>query len=266
MIEKVLQRYASDEGGKAMRNYEYVNGKRVRERGFFARWGHRLFVLMAIIGIICVLTFFFGWGKSKGVKNGGSREAIIAEEEKFHGIILTRDNVMEQLQEISELMTYSEDYAGTANVVDNLQIPYTDFDIWGTQHKIQIVYAGTIKVGYDLNDLKTVVNNQKKEIYITIPDKPIVDNNLPQEKVTVMQDNNVFNPIRADEVTVRLAEVKAQQLESAERNGIYEKAETHFKEIIINTLAKVHSEYKVVFLSPTEQPPKETTIDTSVAQ
>ncbi len=251
-----------------MRNYEYVNGRRVHERGFFARWGHRLVILMAIIGAFYVAVFIFGWGRaSSKVKNGGSREAIIAEEEKFHGIILTRDNVMEQLQEIAELMTYSEDYAGTANVVDNLQIPYTDFDIWGTQHKIQIVYAGTIKVGYDLNELKTVVNNQKKEIYITIPLKPsVVDNNLPQEKVTIMQDNNVFNPIRADEVNVRLSEVKAQQLESAEKNGIYEKAEAHLKEIIIKTLAKVHSEYKVVFLSPLEEPPKDTKETSSVAQ
>lgn len=251
-----------------MRGYEYRNGQRVKERGFFGRWAHRLFVLMAIIGALYVAVFIFGWGgfRSNKVKNGGSREAIIAEEEKFHGIILTRDNVMEQLQEISELMTYSEDYAGTANVVDNLQIPYTDFDIWGTQHKIQIVYAGTIKVGYDLNDLKTVVNNQKKEIYITIPAKPtVVDNNLPQEKVTIMQDNNVFNPIRADEVNVRLSEVKAQQLESAEKNGIYEKAETHLKEIVVSTLAKVHSEYKVVFLNPTEQAPVNMN-DTTVAQ
>ena len=221
-----------------MRNYEYVNGRRVHERGFFARWGHRLVILMAIIGAFYVAVFIFGWGRSSSkVKNGGSREAIIAEEEKFHGIILTRDNVMEQLQEIAELMTYSEDY------------------------------AGTIKVGYDLNELKTVVNNQKKEIYITIPLKPsVVDNNLPQEKVTIMQDNNVFNPIRADEVNVRLSEVKAQQLESAEKNGIYEKAEAHLKEIIIKTLAKVHSEYKVVFLSPLEEPPKDTKETSSVAQ
>lgn len=233
-----------------MRDYEYVNGRRV-QRGFFGRMAHRISILLTIVGAIAVLVFVTGWKPfSGGVKKGGSREAIIAEEEKFHGIILTTDNVVEQLQDIAELMTYSETYAGTANVVDNLQIPYTDFEIWGTQHKIQIVYSGTIKVGYDLNDIKTVVNNQKKEIYITLPKDPIVDNNLPQENVTIMQDNNVFNPIRADEVTVRLSEVKAQHLDMAINNGIYEKAETHLKEIIINTLSKTHSEYKVVFLNP----------------
>ena len=74
-----------------MRNYEYVNGRRVHERGFFARWGHRLVILMAIIGAFYVAVFIFGWGRSSSkVKNGGSREAIIAEEEKFHGIINNR--------------------------------------------------------------------------------------------------------------------------------------------------------------------------------
>ena len=234
-----------------MRNYEYVNGVRVKpHKGFFTRLFHGATAICAIVGVIAIVVMVTGWkplGSSK-IKNAGSREAIIEEEEKFHGIILTTDNVVTELREISELMTYSEKYAGTASVVDSLEIPYTDFEIWGTQHNIEIVYSGTIKVGYDLNDIKAVVNNQKKEIYITLPKLPIVDNNLPQEGVTVLQDNNVFNPIRADEVIVRLAEVKERHLQDAINDGLYQKAQTHLKEIIIDQLAKVHSEYKVIFV------------------
>ncbi len=235
-----------------MRNYEYVNGVRVKpKKGFFTRLFHGVTAICAIVGVLAIVVMCTGWkplsGSSK-VKNAGSREAIIEEEERFHGIILTTDNVVTELRAISELMTYSEKYAGTASVVDSVEIPYTDFEIWGTQHKIEIVYSGTIKVGYDLNDIKTVVNNQKKEIYITLPKLPIVDNNLPQESVTVVQDNNVFNPIRADEVTVRLAEVKERHLQEAINSGLYQKAQTHLKEIIIEQLAQVHSEYKVIFV------------------
>ena len=210
--------------------------------------------MLTIVGAIALLIVFGVWKPFGSNSDKTSREAIIAEEEKFHGIVLTNENVMAQLSEISELMTYSEDYAGTANVVDSLQIPYTDVDIWGTQHKIEIVYSGTIKIGYDLNEMKTVVNNQRKEIYISIPEDPIIDNNLPQENVTVLQDNNLFNPIRADEVNVRLTEIKAQWLETSIANGICDKAKTHLKEIVTETLTKMHSDYKVIFLDQGQKP------------
>ena len=63
-----------------------------------------------------------------------------------------------------------------------------------------------------------------------------------------MPHNNIFNPIRANEVNARLAEIKDEQLQNAVNNGIFKKAETHMKEIVIETLARLHSDYKVVFL------------------
>lgn len=237
------------------RDYEYVNGQRVRpRRSFFGRLLHGATILLTIVGAVSLLALLGIWKPFGSNSNKTSREAIIAEEEKFHGIVLTNENVMAQLSDISELMTYSETYAGTANVTDSLQIPYTDIDIWGTQHQIEIVYSGTIKIGYDLNEMKTVVNNQRKEIYISIPDDPIIDNNLPQENVTILQDNNLFNPIRADEVNVRLSEIKAQWLESSIANGICDKAKDHLKEIITESLVKMHSDYKVIFLDQGQKP------------
>ncbi len=237
------------------RSYDYVNGQRVRpKRTFLGRLFHGATILLTIVGAVSLLVLFGIW-KPYGSDSGKtSREAMIEEEEKFHGIILTNENIMAQLSDISELMTYSENYAGTANVVDSLQIPYTDFNIWGTQHEIEIVYSGTIKIGYDLNQMKTVVNNQRKEIYISIPEDPIIDNNLPQENVTVLQDNNIFNPIRADEVNVRLTEIKAQWLDEAIENGICDKAKEHLKEIITESLLKMHSDYKVIFLDQGQKP------------
>ncbi|MBP5492682.1 MAG: DUF4230 domain-containing protein [Clostridiales bacterium] len=238
-----------------MNDYEYVNGRIAipkQKTGILKKIANVFTGILATVGVIAIVVTCAGWkifnNTDTKVKKSGSREAIISEEEKFHGIILTNDTVMTELNAISELMTYSENYAGTATVVDSIQVPYTDMDIWGTQHQIEIMYSGTIKVGYDLEQVKVTVNNQKKEIYVVLPKTPIVDNNLPQEKVTVVQDNNVFNPIRADEVNVRLSEIKEDQMRIAVENGIYEAAETHMKEIIVKTLAQVHSDYTVVFL------------------
>ena len=218
--------------------------------GFFGRIGKFVIGGLAIAGAIVLCGVFFGgWFNSNTIKRTGAKEAIKAEEEKFHDIILTNTTVKSELNAIAELMTYSETYSGLATVVDSRQIPYTDVNIWGTQHQIQISYVGTIKVGYDLNDLHVMVNDARKEIYITLPKVPIVDNNLPQENVQVLQDNNILNPIRADEVNEHLITVKADQLQNAINNGIYEKAETQFRKIIVDNLAKLHSDYKVVFSS-----------------
>lgn len=217
-------------------------------QGVFKKLGGVLVGLLAAVGAIVIIGLALGWfGSSNTIKRSGAKEAMKEEEEKFHDIILTNTTVKSEMNAIAELMTYSETYSGMATVVDSRQIPYTDVNIWGTQHEIQISYVGTIKVGYDLNDLHVMVNDTRKEIYITLPKVPIVDNNLPQENVTVLQDNNLLNPIRANEVNDHLVTVKAEQLQAAINNGLYDKAETHLRKIIVDNLAKLHSDYKVVF-------------------
>ena len=222
----------------------------VKGPGMIRRIGGVVVGIFALIGLIYIIIAVGGWGKSSSsrVQRSGSKEAVAEEEEKFHGIILTDNTVMSELKAISELMTYSHHYAGTATVVDSVQIPYTDVNIWGTQHTIDIMYNGTIKVGYDLRDIHIKVNELRKEIYVMIPKIPtVVDNNIPQENVSVVQDNNPFNPIRANEVNDRLAEIKADRLDEAIKDGIYDQANTHMRQIIVETLAQLHNDYKVVF-------------------
>jgi len=249
----VLLRIASFmKEGMIMRRIKTENGQPIiintNGSGLFRKIGNVLTGVLAGVGVIVILGLVFGWWSSGNtIKRSGSKEAILAEETKFHDIILTNTTVKSELNAIAELMTYSETYSGMATVVDSRQIPYTDINIWGTQHQIQISYVGTIKVGYDLNDLHIMVNDTRKEIYITLPSVPIVDNNLPQENVTILQDNNLLNPIRADEVNEHLVTVKAEQLQNAVNNGIYDKAETHLRKIIVDNLAKLHNDYKVVF-------------------
>ena len=222
----------------------------VRGPGVIRRIGGFIVVILAVVGVITIVGLINGWfgSSDKKVQRSGSKEAIVQEEEKFHGIILTDNTVMSELKAIAELMTYSHHYAGTATVVDSVQIPYTDVNIWGTQHTIDIMYTGTIKVGYNLKDIQIKVNELRKEIYVMIPQVPtVVDNNIPQENVSVVQDNNPFNPIRANEVNERLAEIKADRLDEAIKDGIYDQAETHLRQVIVETLAQLHTDYKVVF-------------------
>ncbi len=218
--------------------------------GFFHRIGNFIKGVLIVVGVVAIALFILNKRQDKKASHAATREEIIQEEEKFHDIVLNNDTIVAELDSVAEIMTYSQVYAGTATVVDSLQLPYTDIDIWGTKHRIDIMYSGTIKVGYNLDDIRTVVNNQKKEIYITLPTERIVENNLPQENVTCTQDNNIFNSIRADEVTVRLAEVKEEQLQNAVNAGIYDKADAHLKEIILQQMAKLHKDYKVVFVDP----------------
>lgn len=237
-----------------MAKYYDKDGNPIRERkGFFSKVGSAVKGVLIGVGVLAIAIFVYDHYSDKKASHAGTREDIIEQEEKFHDIILTNDTLVTEMDAISELMTYSQTYHGQCTILDSRQIPYTDIDIWGTEHRIDIMYSGTIKVGYDLQDLDLVVNNQKKEIYITLPKDPIVDNNLPQESVSCVQDNNIFNTIRADEVTVRLAEVKEEQMQNAINNGIYEMAEENMKKVIVDTMARLHSDYKVVFVNQSEQ-------------
>ena len=104
-------------------------------QGMFKKIGGVLIGLLAAVGAIVVIGLALGWfGNSNTIKRSGAKEAMKDEEEKFHDIILTNTTVKTEMNAIAELMTYSETYSGMATVVDSRQIPYTDVNIWGTQH------------------------------------------------------------------------------------------------------------------------------------
>ena len=202
-------------------------------------FGTMIIVILVLIGIVSTIRIVSE--KMNGNDNAGFKKPS----EDNHTIALTINDVETELQEVAELMTYEYYYAGTASFSDSRQFLITGWDVPFTEHEIKMTYAGTIKVGYDLNQMDIEVDNDKRIITITLGDQ-IIDNNLPEESVETIEKNNLLNLIRSDEVTNRLVEIKNEEYINAVDLGITELAEENIKKIIEEKLSGIEG-YKVYF-------------------
>ena len=195
------------------------NGERPGRR-HRRRFGRVLFriILLAVIVVLLML----GWNEIKTRQFVG----ILG-----HDTGLTDTMVMEKLQSIGQLVTYSYEYSDVREIKDSRQL--FRWNIPGTTHTIQLKYNGTIKVGYEVADIQVSVDNDTKTIYVTLPDPKVTDNYIDMDTLSYAEQNNIFNPIKGDEITSGLDTIKAEALEKAEHAGIYELAEGNSKSQII---------------------------------
>ena len=201
-----------------------------RHRRGFGRLLFRI-ILLAIV----VIALMLGWQYYK--------------EQSFRGILghdtgLTDSVVMEKLQSIGQLVTYSYEYSNVREIKDSKQI--FGWNIPGTTHTIQLKYNGIIKVGYEVADIQVSVDNDTKTIYVTLPEPKITDNYIDMDNLSYAEQNNIFNPISGDEITGELDNIKADALERAENAGIYELAEGNAK-AQISGLFEAFDGYSVKF-------------------
>lgn len=197
-------------------------------------------IIVIIVGLCSITNYIVGM--IKGEDNPG----YVEPNEEYHDIQLTTYDIKSELSEISELMTYEYTYTGTASITDYRETPLLGWNIPLTGHEIKMTYAGTIKVGYELKDMEIDVDNNRKVITVSLGAQ-VVDNNLPEESVETIEKNNLANPIRSDEVTNRLAEIKEQEYAEAIEKGIEEKAEENAKAVITEKLSDIEG-YEVRFI------------------
>lgn len=194
---------------------------------------------------ISVVLAFAGIGAYKVFANK-STNTTPALQEEHHNITIDRKIVRNSLSECEEMMTYRYDYSGEDFIEDYRTFTSKEIKIPFTKHKIDMTYKGYIKAGYNIDDIEIDVDDFFKKIYITLPLEPIYENNLPEEDVTSIDDNNHLNMIRSDEVTLRLADIKAEELEKAIELGLNDKAEENAKKVITKALAEFDG-YEVIF-------------------
>ncbi len=208
------------------------NGERPRRRH---RRGFAGAIFRIILLAVIVLALMLGWQYYK--------------EQQFKGILghdtgLTDTMVMEKLQSIGQLVTYSYEYSDVREIKDSRQL--FGWNIPGTTHTIQLKYNGTIKVGYEVADIQVSVDNDTKTIYVTLPDPKVTDNYIDMDSLSYAEQNNIFNPIKGEEITTGLDTIKAEALAKAEHAGIFELAEGNAKSQI-SVLFEAFNGYSVKF-------------------
>lgn len=158
---------------------------------------------------------------------------------------ITVYQVKNALEDIGELATYKYEYTDYQDVEESKKILWDLIDLSST---MKLQYSGTIKAGYDLDDVDVKVSNELKAIIVSLPDKAkILDNYIDLNSVQVVEaKENIFNQFDHDSVVDYLENSEEAALEKATADGIYEKAEAHLKEIIETKLEEF--EYKILFL------------------
>ena len=136
--------------------------------------------------VICVLLVMYTHSQDK-------RHELELKEATEQSYVISEYFVAEELKTIGELNTAEYTYTierthSDYRKVFNCNVPLTE-------KSLSVLYSGEVEVGYNIADIKyTTVGNV---ILFNIP-KPIVENHINKE-VVKDEENNIFNPINADD-------------------------------------------------------------------
>ena len=212
--------------------YDNLNPDRKIKRGFNKL---RKYVICLIIVWLAYLGGRYLWNKYIV-----SDKHAIAESLSGYNHSISAVEIRHELEVIGELAQAKYSYWGLAFIKDYRTV--FGLDIPFTSHMIEISYSGVIKVGYIVDDIGIEVDDTT--IYITLPSPKVLDNYI--DTYTTDESNNIFNPIETNEVSQKLDEVKAAELEKC-RDDAYNKAEKEVKKTILGIL-QVFEDYKVKFV------------------
>lgn len=150
---------------------------------------------------------------------------------------ITLDEIRSTLKAIEEFSTYQSEYnvkksaEETRYFLESIKIPLTT-------NKIAIDCKGIIKVGYDLNTIKISIDDEKKVIYVILPEPKINDNYIVWDSVDFNEVNNILNPIEFGQYKTLFEEIEAEGEKLAVQDGILQKAEENLKKIISGAFLK----------------------------
>lgn len=190
-----------------------------------------------------VVIFLFGMATTKAIADPSSMSIVDSngkiklpfESEK---VTITKDVVVSKIAEIEELSIYYGSYT-IERSQDQSRYLIDDFKIPGTTNTISLTCDGIVKVGYDLNDIVTKVDNKSKAIYIKIPDPVVNDNYIIWDTVEFNESNSILNPIEFDQYKELISDIEKEGLKDVEDQGIYEKAKEHLKQVIEMSLGSL---------------------------
>lgn len=153
------------------------------------------------------------------------------------------DEIIEnKLQTVGELVTAKETFSGVKTWGAPRTLPLVDVAIPGTYTELRLKYTYTVHVGYDFSEIKAVMLDDST-ILVTLPEARILADPLETDEDT---DISLFNRIPDGTVDELKAQAKADGMEAAVNNRIYEKAEAEAQRQIRGLLSEV-GDFQIIF-------------------
>lgn len=183
--------------------------------------------------VICVLLVMYTHSQDR-------RHELELKEATEQSYVISEYFVAEELKAIGELNTAEYTYTIERSHSDYRKIFNCNVPL--TEKSLSVLYSGEVEVGYNIADIKyTTVGNV---ILFNIP-KPIVENHINKE-VVKGEENNIFNPINADDYAKLRDGVLDEGLNKAIDKGAYETAEIELKSILTTHFEKLGCSVKFV--------------------
>ncbi len=115
---------------------------------------------------------------------------------------ITSEFVEQQISEISELATLHHHYRKNANYQDAKKfLEYMpDWRINKSIKEFSLVYEGDVKLGYNLKDIKILVEPNTQSIFIYLPEPRILSHSIDFESIQILWERQGwFNNIRFED-------------------------------------------------------------------
>ena len=115
---------------------------------------------------------------------------------------ITSEFVEQQISEISELATLHHHYRKNANYQDAKKLLeyMPDWRINKSIKEFSLVYEGDVKLGYDLKDIKILVEPNTQSIFIYLPEPRILSHSIDFESIQIIwEKQGWFNNIRFED-------------------------------------------------------------------
>lgn len=178
--------------------------------------------IIALISIVCVVALFISLNShrqaQKEMQEQLERQNLVIDSlEKKQGEkvdtsksipVITSETLKSQLNSLQELVTQEYIYTNADKRTDNAKWlfgwtrPFSDTSL-------VLTYDGVIKAGINMNEVQIDINEDTRTITVTLPDSKIMDNNIPQESITVVEvKNGLFNEITFDDYNAFISEQK----------------------------------------------------------
>ena len=115
---------------------------------------------------------------------------------------ITSEFVEQQISETSELATLHHHYRKNANYQDAKKLLeyMPDWRINKSIKEFSLVYEGDVKLGYNLKDIKILVEPNTQSIFIYLPEPRILSHSIDFESIQILwEKQGWFNNIRFED-------------------------------------------------------------------
>ena len=187
-------------------------------------------VIIIIIFVVGAILYTNLSNKKVVLPSKGSEGKYIHETSTFSG-----ETTKATIEKIGELATaeYNYSHVETATSVKSFELLQKEINVPLSGNSFIYSIDGCIKAGIDFTQVEVLVDDEEKQIDITLPTPKILSSELYLDSYELYDSKNgLFNPITVDDVMVSEKEVKADEEKKAEKKGLFKDAEDNAKVLI----------------------------------